>query len=482
MRTLFISLVVALLSTTAHGTDQKLNVLFIAVDDLRPDLGAYGHPIVQSPNMDALSRSGLQFNRAYCQLALCNPSRASLLAGRRVETLGVYDLATFVRRRNPDVVTLPELFKNNGYRTVRFGKIFHTTNGNHEDPDSWENVAAAVAKRAMAAEKEAAGKVPELRPVRDNFRDELPWGAPDVGDEELADGKIARNAIEALRQYKDQPFFIAVGFHKPHLPFVAPKRYWDLYDPADIALPANREHPEGSPLFASNNASELRRYRTMSSEGPVCSDEEHRRLIHGYYACVSYIDAQIGKLMAELDELGLRDSTVVILWGDHGYQLGEQGTWNKRNNWELATRVPMMISHPRLVKPGQQTDALVELIDMYPTLVELTGLPMPEILEGTSFVPLLQDPRRPWKRAAFSVYRKADPELGLLHGVAMRTARYRFVEWTGPGLKSSVYELYDHETDPQETRNIAADPEQATLVRELAQQLGEGWRGALPPG
>ena len=457
----------------------KPNVLFIAVDDLRPELGCYGNALVKTPNIDALAARGLRFDRAYCQLALCNPSRASLLTGRRPETLGVFDLKTFVRDAAPDVVTLPELFKKNGYRSLSFGKIFHTTNGNHEDAASWS--AKAYKPGPGRAAKGTAPFKPGPKGDADGafHRDELPAEARDCGDDDLPDGKIAAAAIAAMAAEKDKPFFLAVGFNKPHLPFLAPKRYWDLYDPKDIPLPANRSLPEAAPAFASNDASELRRYNGIPETGPI-ADDAARHLIHGYYACVSYADAQVGRLLAQLDKLGLRENTVVILWGDHGYHLGEQGTWNKRTNWEIATRVPLILSVPKqeAASAGKGTTALVEFIDVYPTLVELCGLPAPTKLEGRSVVPLLRDPAAAWKAAAFSVYQKNVPELGgPALGHAMRTARYRLVEWRGmkpaEGNDRRVYELYDHEVNPRETTNIASRPESRQVLDSLIAQLRE---------
>jgi arylsulfatase A-like enzyme len=269
------------------------------------------------------------------------------------------------------------------------------------------------------------------------------------------------------------------------MPFVAPKRYWDLYDPRKIELAANQNLPEGAPAFASNEASELRRYQGVPKQGPIPA-EMQRACKHGYLASVSFMDAQVGRVLAELDRLGLREKTVVVLWGDHGYQLGEHGTWNKRTNWEIATRVPLIVSAPgENVKRGAGSRALVEGVDVYPTLAELAGLKLPEKLEGVSFVPLLSDPTRAWKRAAFSIYQKRVEELGgPAQGRAMVTERYRLVEWAGKGAKGAegkrVYELYDHEKDPGENVNVAGYPENEGLVKRLAGELREGWRGARP--
>lgn len=473
-QSLAVFVVLVLFVSGAVAQTTRPNVLFIAIDDLRPELGSYGNTLVKSPNIDALAARGLQFNRAYCQLVLCNPSRASLLSGKRPETIEVYDLATHVRKHDENVVTLPQHFMNNGYRSLSFGKIYHTTNGNKDDLASWS-------ERPWNPRREPGDpRRPKVAPGQDVHANELPYGAPEVDDNALSDGKIAGAAIEAMREKRDKPLFLAVGFHKPHLPFVAPKKYWNLYDPDHIQLPPNQSLPQDAPPFASNDASELRRYKDVPKEGPAASDEEARRLIHGYLACISYVDAQVGKLLAALDEQGLRENTIVILWGDHGYHLGEQGTWNKRTNWEIATRVPMIIAAPEQAALGKQTNALVEFVDIYPTLAELCALPLPEKLEGTSFKPLLSNPDQPWKRAAFSVYRKKVEGMGLAMGRAMRTDRYRFIEWSGKGSEKVVCELYDHETDPQETVNIAGLRENEAMVASLAEQLRSGWRAALP--
>jgi iduronate 2-sulfatase len=458
---------------------QPLNVLFIAVDDLRPELNCYGASHIKSPNIDELAQRGLQFNRAYCQFALCNPSRASLLTGRRPESIQVYDLVTFLRKHDPDVLTLPQMFMRNGYEARSIGKIFHVSNGNHQDDASWSIRAwrspkdNAATKRPPAKEKIAKPKRParpNAKPV-DAHANDLPFESRDVADDELIDGQIAEEAIRELDELKDRPFFLAVGFHRPHMPWVAPAKYWQMYDRDSIQLAANPQPPQGAPKFANNNGSEFRRYKGVPKKGPI-PEAMAREAIHGYYASVSYMDAQIGRVLDELDRLGLRDKTIVVLWGDHGYQLGDHGTWNKRTNWEAAARVPMIINVPGQQLRGQTTEALVELIDIYPTLAELTGLEPPANLDGRSIVPLLSDPTTPWKDAAFTLSVKDTPRLGKqTFGRSMRTDRYRFVEWTGPKSAEPVYELYDLESDPLEKVNIADKPENKQLRADLAKRL-----------
>src|SRR4051794_5560324 len=493
-KTLALAALLCLASACVHASyaaAQRMNILFIAVDDLRPELGCYGHPQIKSPNIDDLARRGLRFNRAYCQYALCNPSRASLLTGLRPETIQVYDLETFVRTHAPDVVTLPQLFKNNGYEARSIGKIFHVTNGNHEDDVSWSARAWQSPKSAKPAAKnkqtavDANGKA-VAKPDRTKSgkrkvgaepfeprANALPYESPDVADNQLLDGQIADKAVSVMNEVKDKPFFLAVGFHKPHMPWIAPKKYWDMYQDSDIRLAAFQELPAGAPAFASNDAGEFRSYKGIPKEGPI-PDSKQREAIHSYFACISYTDAQIGKVIGELDRLGLRKNTVIILWGDHGYQLGEHGTWNKRTNWEVAARVPLMISVPGQLHAGEKTNALVELVDIYPTLAQLCHLDPPAGLEGKSFVPLLGKPNLSWKQAAFTTYYKPLPEMGTGFGRAMRTDRYRFVEWSGPKSKKKVYELYDEKSDPLEKTNIADRPANAELVAKLTAQLHAG--------
>ena len=470
-------LAVCLASTPVRAADQParpLNVLFIVVDDLRPVLGCYGDERVKSPRIDTLAAEGLRFDRAYCQYALCNPSRASLLAGRRPESLEIFTLAKFVRDGHPDVVTLPEHFKAHGYETRSYGKIFHVTNGNHDDPQSWSQPPWPVRKPAAAKAPPGGEKTAESSPapasVTADHSDDDPAESPDVADDDLLDGRIAAEAVKALGELKDRPFFLAVGFHKPHLPFIAPKRYWDLYDRSEFPPPADDALPRGAPTYASNDSSELRRYKGVPPSGPPVSAEEASRLIHGYHACVSYTDAQVGRVLDELERLGLADDTVVVLFGDHGYHLAEKGTWTKRTAWELATRVPLVIRLPqRLEGAHGSTDRLVELLDLYPTLVELCGLPQPAGLEGHSLVPLLEQADATWPHVARSIITRKVPELGkgTIIGRAVRTDRYRWVEWSGGPLAEAVHELYDHETDPLETINLAASADGQRVIAEL---------------
>ncbi|MBE0540779.1 MAG: sulfatase [Verrucomicrobia bacterium] len=474
-----------LVGTVSLNAADKLNVLFIAVDDLRPELGCYGTPVVKSPNIDRLAARGLLFNRAYCQQALCSPSRTSLLTGRRPDTTKVYNLQKHFRTELPDVVTLPQFFKQHGYHSLGMGKIYH---GALDDAPSWSvphwksggpNYGPEGEKmyRDRVAETKKQGKTARWR--EDGIKGP-PWESPSVPDNALADGKTADHAVAMLREYRAKPFFLAVGFVRPHLPFVAPKKYWDLYSENDFTLAPNPFPPKDVPEYAMYHWGELRGYIGMPAEGPL-TDEQARKMIHGYYACVSFVDAQVGRLLDELDRLKLREKTIVILWGDHGWQLGEHGLWCKHTNFEEATRSPMIISVPGQRNAGSRTEALVEFVDIYPSLAELCGLSLPEGLEGTSFKPLLDDPQRPWKKAAFSQYPRPIPDQGRGMGHTLRTERYRFTEWTVPGKDFREYELYDYQTDPQGNRNLANQPDYAAKVKELAELMRGGWRAALPP-
>lgn len=456
------------------------NVLFIAVDDMRPQLGCYGDQVVKTPNLDRLARGGLLFRRAYCQQAVCSPSRTSLLTGRRPDTTRIYNLEDHFRTTIPDVVTLPQLFKNNGYHSEGLSKIYH---GSLDDPASWsiphwkpraqgfgpegQRVMQRLRKEALAAG----------RPT-DRIRG-LPWEAPEVEDDYLNDGVTARHAVERLRALKDQRFFLAAGFLKPHLPFVAPRKYWDLYKESDIRLAANPYPPEGSPAWALSGFGELRAYEGIPKQGPV-PDEEARRLIHGYYASLSYTDAQIGLVLDELERLGLAEKTVVVVWGDHGWELGEHGEWCKHENYETSVHAPLILRVPGAASAGRRTDALVEFVDIYPTLAEACGLPLPDGLDGTSLMPLVKNPDRSWKPAVFSQYPRRMREHGPGMGYSLRTSRYRFIEWRARSGHRE-YELYDHQTDPAENRNAAADPACREALEECKRLMQAGWQGNRPP-
>ena len=459
------------LGTAATG---KFNVLFIVVDDLRPELGCYGFNTIKSPNIDRIAKQGLVFRRAYCQQAVCSPSRTSLLTGTRPDTTKVWDLVTHFRDALPDVVTLPQHFKQNGYFVQGMGKIFHP---GFDDPRSW-SVAWQTPKAPNYATEKTEPVVDEDKPRADGKKSKgMPYEAADVKDNFFKDGMVADLAVRTLGTLskKPEPFFLAVGFAKPHLPFVAPKKYWDLYDPSKIKLAPNPYHPEDAPEYALTNSNEVRTYRGIPEEGPF-PDDIARKLKHGYYAAASYTDAQVGRVLDELDRTGLRKNTVIVLWGDHGWKLGEHGEWAKHTNMENDANAPLLLSVPGMKSAGKTSDALVEFVDVYPTLADIAGLPLPSHLEGLSMKPLLDDPNRKWKSAAFSQYPRGQKVMGY----SMRTDRYRFTVWVGRNDHSKVaaIELYDHQTDPQENRNIAKLPANAQLVDQLMEQWRKGWQGA----
>ncbi|MEJ7767387.1 MAG: sulfatase [Chitinophagaceae bacterium] len=443
----------------SNRKQKALNILFIAVDDLRPELACYGNSQIISPNIDKLAANGILFERAYCQQAVCSPSRTSLLTGLRPDSTHIYDLQTHFRKAVPDVVTLPQYFKQNGYHTEWWGKIFHaalldsiswTTQGQRYEPESnWRAYVSAESER-MAEKNKGGGPAFEKANVPDNA---------------YPDGKIADNAINSLKRLKnnDKPFFLAVGFYKPHLPFNAPAKYWDLYIPASINLPAHMYPPKNAPEIAMTNWGELRAYSGIPSKGNL-TKEQTIQLIHGYRACVSYTDAQVGRLLAELKNQGLDKNTIVILWGDHGWKLGDYGAWAKHTNYEIDARVPLIVSVPGMKAKGKKTKALVELVDLYPSLCELTGLPVPEHLQGISFVPVINNHELPWKKAAFSQYPR-----GNLMGYSIRTERFRLTRWQKSNNPDEVaaVELYDLLKDPKGLVNIADQPENQQLIKQL---------------
>ncbi len=477
------------------------NVLFIVVDDLRPTLGCYGDPDAITPNIDRLAAGGLTFTRTYCQQAVCSPSRTSMLTGSRPDTTGVHDLETHFRKYRPNAVTLPEYFRQRGYTTTAFGKIFHKPALN--DLPSWTHAPWIADNAPWRSRENDAFVQRKWRELRRNGwkaderfyfepdkRGPAPagarrwglesWEAVEDGDDALADGKAASAAIGALRQLRGERFFVAVGFLKPHLPFRAPKKYFDLYRGTAISGNTNPFPPGGAPRFALHDNPELRGYEDIPEGGPI-GREKARELVRAYYASVSYMDAQVGRLLDALGALGLEDSTTVVLVGDHGYHLGEHGLWNKHTNFENAVRTPLIVRYPGQRGRGRKTAALTELTDLYPSLCEISNLPIPQGLEGSTFGPLFEDPDRIWKRAVFSQYPREIPGVGPGMGYSMRTSRFRYTEWRVPGTPYKSVELYDYVDDPHETQNIAARPENVSLVNGLAGMLQEGWRGAFPP-
>jgi iduronate 2-sulfatase len=434
----------ALLTLTA----QAVNVLFIAVDDLRPELGCYGASHMKTPAIDRLAARGLVFERAYCQVAVCNPSRNSLLSGCRPDTTRVFDNQHYLRPNMPEVVTLPQHFKNHGYTTLSLGKVFHHSEREPgDDPESWSEPAWYHGEpyRHWFSE-ESLDYVKKLKALPKSKQPKqlraAPFEAAVEPDESYPDAQTATKAIETLWRLKSaqKPFFLAVGFVKPHLPFTCPQKYWDLYPAEKIRLAANAQRPRGAPEPAFHTNYELLSYGTVPADGSV-PDAMALNLIRGYRACVSFMDAQVGRVIAELERLGLRDDTIIVLWGDHGYHLGENGIFTKMTNFELGTRAPLIISQPGQKTAGERTHALVEFVDLFPTLAEMCGLPLLQQLEGSSFKPLLEKPDQAWKKAAFSQYLR--PGKPPIMGRSIRTQEWRYTEWRD--LKQTLVgvELYD---------------------------------------
>jgi len=429
------------------------NILFIAVDDLRPELGCYGADQMVTPNLDRLAASGTIFDRAYCNVAVCGASRASLMSGIRPTPERFVRYTARQDVQAPDVPSLAEYFRENGYYTISNGKIYHDRD---DTPESWseESWRPEINGRTY--------RIPEnaLIDAREDTRGPA-FEAAEVPDNAYPDGLVADKAINDLHRLKqmDQPFFLAVGFIKPHLPFNAPKKYWDLYERNEIELANNHFLPINAPDESMYTWGEMRAYWGIPKEGNV-DEELARTLRHGYYASTSYIDAQVGKILDTLNRLGMADNTIVVLWGDHGWQLGEHTYWCKHTNFEVAVNVPLMISDPR--KPsGQRVESLVEYVDIYPTLCELVGLELPGHLQGMSMAPLLEDPQAEWKDAVFCRFGK---------GESIRTERYSYTAFIDAGeLKSHM--LYDHFADPDENINIVDLPGMEDTVKDLNKRL-----------
>jgi iduronate 2-sulfatase len=477
---------VILAATMLHGgiaSAAKSNVLLICVDDLKPVLGCYGDKLAKTPNIDRLAERGMRFDMAYCNQAVCAPSRNNLMVGSRSTTLGVYSLNTNFREAAPEAVTLLQYFMRNGWRTEGVGKVFHVGHGNHDDPASW-SVPFQPDKvvEYVKPESSAGGKLTREEAYFSNQKlgqnRSLPrgaaWEISEVPDNRYADGRIADSGIRRLRaaaEKPDEPLFLALGFVKPHLPFCAPKKYWDLHDPKAFKLAERTTPPEGAPKYAGKTLLELNQY-TPVPERPPLSEELQRNLIHGYYAAASFMDAQVGRVIDELDRLGLATNTIVVLWGDNGWHFGDNGAWTKHTNYEQANRIPLIIVAPGVVGAGKSTRQLAETVDLYPTLVELAGLPKPEVpqqMDGLSLVPVLRDPSvriRDHAYHAFPRDRNGRPVIGR----AIRTERYRLVEWKEPGASPDTadLELYDYAKDPGETKNLAvAEPETVAMLRGI---------------
>ena len=488
MRPLHTTAALGLALTSQLAFAGKPNVLFIAVDDLKPTMGCYGDALAKTPNIDRLAGRGTAFLNAQCQQAVCGPSRASLLTGQRPDTTRVYDLKTKMRDVRPDVLTLPQYFKNSGYTTVGMGKIFDfrcVDNQKDMDKESWSipflsvygkgELAAGFANpetiRWFRSRKDAAGN-----PVSEWAVKGVPpvEGSEDVADEIYADGALADEAAKWIGKLakEDKPFFLAVGFQKPHLPFIAPKKYWDLYKRSDFSVAAYRKAPEGTPEFTLQPGNELRDKYDVPKTGPL-PDDLQLELIHGYYACASYIDAQVGKLLKALQDSGAAENTIVVLWGDHGWHLGDHSMWCKHSVYEQAARAPLVIYSPEQKGAGGPCTGPVEFTDIFPTLCDLAGLSAPPSLEGVSLKPQLEDPKAKVREVAMSQFPRS-PGGKQLMGYTFRDERYRYTEWRerqdeqSPGKGPVVAtELYDYEKDPLETKNLAEAPGSAEVRKRM---------------
>ncbi len=441
----------ALLPNLRVKAEGQYNVLFIIVDDLRPLLGCYGHLEMHTPNIDRIAQRGTLFNRAYCQNPLCHPSRTSILTGLRPNTTRVFSNSAGFRENLPNAVTLPQHFKTSGYHTQSIGKV--AQNLERQDDDySW-----STPSWTQPSSYDARSTVPS-------------WQALDVEDEELRDGRTAKRTIEVLEEIQNKRFFLAVGFRKPHLPFYAPRKYYELYNDVTFNLPSSSDLPNNAPFITDGNFEGFRDFKDIPDEGPL-SEAKTLELIQAYAASTSFTDAQVGRVLNHLDVLRLTENTVIVLVGDHGFHLGEHGKWLKNTLFEVCLRSPLIVSVPGQTYQGVKTDALVELVDIYPTLCDTCQLPIPLELEGISLVPVIEQPTRSWKTAAFS-------QKGSRTGNSIRTDQYRYTEW-GYGARNGI-ELYDYHADPNETVNIANLPENSELVAELSEQLHAGWQRALP--
>lgn len=457
----------------------RLNVLLILVDDLKPSFGAYGDEWVHAPNLDRLAASGIRFEAAYCNQAVCAPSRNNLLTGSRSTSLGIYNLGTHFRRSVPDAVTLPQFFRKHGYHSAGVGKVFHVGHGNVGDPRSWsepfypDKVIDYVLPESTGGKltrEEAYFSNQKLGKIRSLPRGAA-WERSAVSDDAYADGRIAARAIQLLQQAnnRDQPFFLAVGFVKPHLPFCAPEKYWDLYDRSKLPMPMTKTVPQGAPNFAPKfSLGEINQYKPIPDKPPL-SLSMTQTLIHGYYAALSYMDAQLGRVLNELERSGMTKNTIVVLWGDHGYHLGDHGLWTKHTNYEQATRIPVIIKAPGVTSPASTSSTLIETVDLFPTICELAGLPKPQLpqpIDGRSLLKVLKDPNLSHRDHAYHCY----PRRNRL-GRAIRTSRYRLVEWK-PVSSTTIpveFELYDYHDDPEETKNVAH--EQPEVLARLLKML-----------
>ncbi|MGE4608828.1 MAG: sulfatase [Myxococcota bacterium] len=459
-------LVLLLTGEVAAAPGLRPNVLFIAIDDLRPELGTYGAPAV-TPHIDRLAAEGIRFDRAYTEVAACAASRAGMLTGTYSHTTNVYTMFPPLAEANPELTTMPQVFKDAGYEAIEIGKFLHTVG---DAPDAWSR------RRWMPPDMKSLNyAVPENRVKSAGSRLRGPLTeSVDVPDDAYPDGLRARHAVEELRRLRGRPFFLALGFQRPHLPFTCPEKYWKLYDRDAIEVPDTTDMAGvATPEFHGN-------YELGAYSGG--EDTDPREIIRGYRACVSFIDAQVGLVLRELERLELAESTIVVLWGDHGWHLGEHGIWGKFTALERSLRIPLIMRVPGLTN-GESTSGFVETVDILPTLCELTGIELPRQVQGLSFVPLIEQPQRPWKQAVFGTRGSVPKEKRFpLAALTVRTPRYRLVRWVRRGAADVRFtELYDHQTDPREYTNLADRPEHQTRVF-LMNSMINAWLRLEPVG
>ncbi len=462
VRVLFVCALIC--AGTAFAADHRPNVLFIAVDDMNNDLGCYGHPVVKSPHIDRLAARGVRFDRAYCQFPLCSPSRSSLMTGLRPGTTRVFDLQYRFRQGLPDVVTLSQCFGQNGYYHGRVGKIYHYGNPGDigtsglDDPKSWQEVFNPAGRDKTALETDVirypVGKKGNGLGATMAFLSDKPGK-----DEDHTDGKVATQAIELLEKHRAGPFFLAVGFYKPHCPWIAPSKYFDLYAMDQMKLP---------PLSTGLTNKVPRPSLASTTPWPYkgVTPDQARECKLAYYASISFVDAQIGRVLDAVDRLKLWDNTVVVFWSDHGYHLGEHGLWMKQSCYEESARVPLIIAAPGKAR-GKSSPRTVELVDLYPTLADLAGIAAPQNLEGASLRPLLDKPDAAWNRPAFTQVQR-----GQFPGYTVRTERWRYIEWDD-GEKG--VQLFDHDNDPHELDNLAGLPKHAKVEAEMKALVRKNW-------
>ncbi len=517
-KTFYLSIAIFIFSISigcqeTEKSTQQPNILFISIDDLRTTLGVYGDTTVISPNLDQLASEGITFMDAFCQSAVCAPSRASLMTGLRPDSTRVWHLGDKFRKINPEAVTMPQYFSKFGYHTVNLGKIFHNympDSISWDEPDlrparylkkDWlkrDGETFYISPAVHASQKTKRDSLLKLRPKRyaDGWNTGPAWEAADVHDTMYYDGaqnKLTEATLTKLAE-SNQPFFMGLGYFRPHLPFTAPKRYWDLYDHKTFPLPTNPNLPKDAPIQTMNSMYELRHYDGFSHIAHPTADyrmnkDTVRTLRQGYYASVSYVDALIGDLVSHMKKIGIYDNTIIIVWGDHGYKLGDHNSWGKMTNYNIDLKVPIIIRYPNQPNRGAQTDGLTELVDLFPTICDLAQIPTPAYMQGTSLLSLIKDPKRKWKTAAFSQFHrrpKVSADGQRYMGYSINTDKYHFIEWytwdhkRGTRGTLTNTELYDRIKDPHEFTNITEQNGLTEVKNQLSEQLARGWPEARP--